>query len=97
MILAKVTPVTHSVGNCVKRVIVIVTSVLFFRTPVSTVNALGMAIFPFFSLAFFFSALSCAQQHTTLLLVYDLDAIVLRTPQWNAQGNFLNVQERVLH
>jgi hypothetical protein len=52
---------------------------------------------PFFSLAFFFSALSCAQQHTTLLLVYDLDAIVLRTPQWNAEGNFLNVQERVLH
>lgn len=41
MILEKVTPVTHSVGNCVKRVIVIVTSVLFFRTPVSTVNALG--------------------------------------------------------
>jgi solute carrier family 35 protein E1 len=44
MILAKVTPVTHSVGNCVKRVIVIVTSVLFFRTPVSTVNALGTGI-----------------------------------------------------
>jgi solute carrier family 35 protein E1 len=43
-ILAKVTPVTHSVGNCVKRVIVIVTSVLFFRTPVSTVNALGTGI-----------------------------------------------------
>lgn len=41
MILAQVSPVTHSVGNCVKRVIVIVTSVLFFRTPVSTVNALG--------------------------------------------------------
>ncbi|CAA6661216.1 unnamed protein product [Spirodela intermedia] len=33
MILSKVTPVTHSVGNCVKRVVVIVTSVFFFRTP----------------------------------------------------------------
>jgi len=44
MILAKVSPVTHSVGNCVKRVIVIVTSVLFFRTPVSTVNGLGTAL-----------------------------------------------------
>jgi hypothetical protein len=52
MILAKVTPVTHSVGNCVKRVIVIVTSVLFFRTPVSTVNALGMNVIQFFLLQF---------------------------------------------
>lgn len=41
MILARVTPVTHSVGNCVKRVVVIVTSVLFFRTPVSPINSLG--------------------------------------------------------
>jgi solute carrier family 35 protein E1 len=44
MILQRVSPVTHSVGNCVKRVIVIVTSVLFFRTPVSTVNAVGTAV-----------------------------------------------------
>eukprot|EP00475_Leptophrys_vorax_P036124 TRINITY_DN60457_c0_g1_i1.p1 TRINITY_DN60457_c0_g1~~TRINITY_DN60457_c0_g1_i1.p1 ORF type:complete len:178 (+),score=29.89 TRINITY_DN60457_c0_g1_i1:79-534(+) len=44
MILQKVSPVTHSVGNCVKRVIVIVTSVLFFRTPVSPINAVGTAI-----------------------------------------------------
>ncbi|CAO2187850.1 unnamed protein product [Urochloa humidicola] len=44
MILAVVSPVTHSVGNCVKRVVVIVTSVLFFRTPVSPINSLGTAI-----------------------------------------------------
>jgi solute carrier family 35 protein E1 len=44
MILQRVTPVTHSVGNCVKRVIVIVSSVLFFRTPVSPVNAAGTAL-----------------------------------------------------
>ncbi|CAI5458180.1 unnamed protein product [Closterium sp. Yama58-4] len=44
MILQRVSPVTHSVGNCVKRVIVIVTSVLFFRTPVSPINAIGTAI-----------------------------------------------------
>ncbi|CAI5514426.1 unnamed protein product [Closterium sp. Naga37s-1] len=44
MILQRVSPVTHSVGNCVKRVIVIVTSVLFFRTPVSPINAVGTAI-----------------------------------------------------
>jgi hypothetical protein len=36
-----VSPVTHSVANCVKRVVVIVSSVLFFRTPISPVNALG--------------------------------------------------------
>lgn len=41
MILQRVSPVTHSVGNCVKRVVVIVTSVLFFRTPVSSINSLG--------------------------------------------------------
>jgi solute carrier family 35, member E1 len=45
MILARVSPVTHSVGNCVKRVVVIVTSVLFFRTPVSPVNSLGSHLF----------------------------------------------------
>ncbi|KAL6509625.1 hypothetical protein OROGR_022935 [Orobanche gracilis] len=44
MILQRVSPVTHSVGNCVKRVVVIVTSVLFFRTPVSPINSLGTGI-----------------------------------------------------
>ncbi|KAF3642266.1 Phosphoenolpyruvate/phosphate translocator 1, chloroplastic [Capsicum annuum] len=44
MILQRVSPVTHSVGNCVKRVVVIVTSVLFFRTPVSPINALGTGV-----------------------------------------------------
>ena len=41
MILQRVSPVTHSVGNCVKRVVVIVSSVIFFQTPVSPVNAFG--------------------------------------------------------
>lgn len=44
MILARVSPVTHSVGNCVKRVVVIVTSVLFFRTPVTPINSLGTGV-----------------------------------------------------
>ncbi|CAI9754637.1 unnamed protein product [Fraxinus pennsylvanica] len=44
MILQRVSPVTHSVGNCVKRVVVIVTSVLFFRSPVSPINSLGTGI-----------------------------------------------------
>lgn len=41
MILQRVSPVTHSVGNCVKRVVVIVSSVIFFQTPVSLINSLG--------------------------------------------------------
>lgn len=44
MILQRVSPVTHSVGNCVKRVVVIVTSVLFFRSPVSSVNTIGTGV-----------------------------------------------------
>lgn len=42
MILQRVSPVTHSVGNCVKRVVVIVSSVVFFRTPVSPINSIGI-------------------------------------------------------
>ncbi|KAK4437241.1 Phosphoenolpyruvate/phosphate translocator 1, chloroplastic [Sesamum alatum] len=44
MILQRVSPVTHSVGNCVKRVVVIVSSVIFFRTPVSPINSIGTGI-----------------------------------------------------
>lgn len=44
MILQRVSPVTHSVSNCVKRVVVIVSSVVFFRTPVSLINAVGTGI-----------------------------------------------------
>ncbi|XP_042502401.1 phosphoenolpyruvate/phosphate translocator 1, chloroplastic-like [Macadamia integrifolia] len=44
MILQRVSPVTHSVGNCVKRVVVIVTSVLFFKSPVSPINSLGTGL-----------------------------------------------------
>ena len=31
MILERVSPVTHSIGNCVKRVVVIVATVIFFK------------------------------------------------------------------
>lgn len=44
MILQMVSPVSHAVGNCVKRVVVIVSSIIFFRTPVSPVNALGTGL-----------------------------------------------------
>ncbi|KAH9790806.1 phosphoenolpyruvate/phosphate translocator 2 [Citrus sinensis] len=44
MILQMVSPVSHSVGNSVKRVVVIVSSVIFFRTPVSPLNSIGTAV-----------------------------------------------------
>ncbi|CAL5370533.1 unnamed protein product [Camellia sinensis] len=44
MILQMVSPVSHAVGNCVKRVVVIVSSVIFFQTPVSPINGLGTAV-----------------------------------------------------
>ncbi|KAI8464258.1 MAG: phosphate/phosphoenolpyruvate translocator precursor [Monoraphidium minutum] len=44
MILSKVTPVTHSIGNCIKRVVVIVASVIAFQNPVSTQNAIGTGL-----------------------------------------------------
>jgi hypothetical protein len=47
MILQRVSPVTHSVANCLKRVIVIVSSVIFFQTPVSPINALGNKVASF--------------------------------------------------
>lgn len=43
-LLARVSPVTHSVANSLKRVVVIASSVLFFRTPISPINALGTGI-----------------------------------------------------
>mmetsp|Transcript_33597 Transcript_33597/g.72620 ORF Transcript_33597/g.72620 Transcript_33597/m.72620 type:complete len:407 (-) Transcript_33597:384-1604(-) len=44
MILQRVSPVTHSIGNCVKRVVVITSSVIFFATPVSLLNGIGTAM-----------------------------------------------------
>lgn len=43
-ILSQVSAVTHSVANCVKRVVVIVAAVLFFRHPVSPINIVGTAL-----------------------------------------------------
>jgi solute carrier family 35 protein E1 len=47
MVLSRVNPVTHSVGNSLKRVAVIAASVIIFRNPVSTTNIIGttLAIF----------------------------------------------------
>lgn len=44
MILQRVSPVTHSVSNSVKRAIVICASVIIFGTPTSPLNILGTSI-----------------------------------------------------
>lgn len=44
MILQRVSPVTHSIGNCLKRVIVIVASVIVFQNPMSRQNMLGTTV-----------------------------------------------------
>ena len=42
--LSEVAPVTHAVTNTVKRVVIILASVLVFRNPVSKLGALGSGI-----------------------------------------------------
>lgn len=44
MILNRVSPVTHSVGNCVKRAVVIAVSIVIFKTPMTWVTALGTCL-----------------------------------------------------
>ena len=44
MSLDQISPLTFSVGNTMKRVSVIVSSIIIFHTPVQPVNALGAAI-----------------------------------------------------
>mmetsp|Transcript_31494 Transcript_31494/g.59206 ORF Transcript_31494/g.59206 Transcript_31494/m.59206 type:complete len:547 (-) Transcript_31494:250-1890(-) len=43
-LLSRLNPVTHSVSNCVKRVVVIVVSLVFFKTPASMLNVIGTAL-----------------------------------------------------
>ena len=42
--LERVSPVTHSVGNSLKRVVIIAASVIVFRNPVSATNIAGTAL-----------------------------------------------------
>lgn len=44
MSLDEISPLTFSIGNTMKRISVIVSSIIIFQTPVQPVNALGAAI-----------------------------------------------------
>lgn len=39
-----ISPVTFSVGNTMKRVVVVVSSVMFFKNPVSLLNWVGSSV-----------------------------------------------------
>jgi len=42
-VLSQVPPITHSVLNTLKRVVIIIVSIVVFRTPVTTQSAVGTA------------------------------------------------------
>ena len=63
-ILSRVTPVTHSVANCVKRVAVIVASMLFFQNPTSLTNRLGTGL-ALFGVMLYSLALSSSKARTS--------------------------------
>ena len=42
--LGRVMPVTHAVANTVKRVVIVVASVIAFRTPISTLGVVGSSV-----------------------------------------------------
>jgi solute carrier family 35 protein E1 len=44
MALGRVLPVTHAIGNTLKRVVIIVSAVFFFGTPVSMMGWTGCTI-----------------------------------------------------
>ena len=42
--LGRVNPVTHAVGNTIKRVVIIIASVIAFKTPISNLGIIGSTI-----------------------------------------------------
>jgi len=44
MSLDQISPLTFSIGNTMKRISVIVSSIIIFHTPLQPINALGAAI-----------------------------------------------------
>ncbi len=43
-ILDRITPLSHSVANCVKRVVVILASIIFLNKKIERLNAVGIGI-----------------------------------------------------
>lgn len=76
MSLDQISPLTFSVGNTMKRISVIVSSIIIFRTPVQPVNALGAAI------AILGTFLYSQVNHTAHSLWNDQYTHVIHIPLW---------------
>ncbi|GKD66420.1 glucose-6-phosphate/phosphate translocator 2, chloroplastic, partial [Tanacetum coccineum] len=80
MSLDEISPLTFSIGNTMKRISVIVSSIIIFRTPVQPVNALGAAI------AIFGTFLYSQCQWTSFRLLKVELALGLFTYEWVELG-----------
>jgi len=72
MSLDQISPLTFSIGNTMKRISVIVSSILIFHTPIHPVNALGAAIAILGT--FLYSQVHCG----FCLFTYSIIAVCLR-------------------
>jgi solute carrier family 35 protein E1 len=63
--LSEVAPVTHAVTNTVKRVVIILASVLVFRNPVSQLGAVGSGIAIFGAMAYSVAKSKCKPKPAT--------------------------------
>lgn len=63
MILKRVSPVTHSIGNSVKRAVVIVASIFFFQTKMTSLNIIGTT-FALFGVLCYSLIVSACKQNT---------------------------------
>lgn len=94
MSLNEISPLTFSIGNTMKRISVIVASIIIFQTPVQPVNALGAAIAIFgtflYSQVQFFPSLS---QHIrlfhTFIAISLWSTIHIVIDRWKGNSNVL--------
>lgn len=70
MSLDEISPLTFSIGNTMKRISVIVSSIIIFHTPVQPVNALGAAIAIFGT--FLYSQVCPCSLYALRLIVHNL-------------------------
>lgn len=77
--LERLSPVTHSVANTLKRVIIIVASCIVFKTPVSRVGAIGSGIAVLVSVVYYILKVSFFASSCKLL---ELLTFFLRMRLW---------------
>ena len=76
MSLDEISPLTFSIGNTMKRISVIVSSIIIFHTPVQPINALGAAIAVLGT--FLYSQVICPLLSIYLLLCFMLSPEIFK-------------------